>query len=194
MNDIVVNFCIEPTENAFNASAVIFNTFDDLEHEILEVLSSSLPAIYTIGLLQHLLNQVPADKAPSFIGSNYWVEEPKCMEWLYSTEPNPVIYVNLGSVTTMTDHQLIEFAWGLANSKKTFLWVIRSQILEGESAVLPPEFFNRNQRKRLLDRLVSPKRSANSRSHYWVSNALWLEFNDGKFVWRCAHDMLAILC
>ncbi|KAJ0087543.1 hypothetical protein Patl1_07564 [Pistacia atlantica] len=49
------------------------------------------------------------------------------MEWLDSKEPNSVTYVNFGSVTTMTKHQLVEFAWGLTNSEKTFLWVIRSK-------------------------------------------------------------------
>ncbi|KAL6179933.1 hypothetical protein ACLB2K_046604 [Fragaria x ananassa] len=40
----------------------------------------------------------------------------------------------------MTDEQLIEFAWGIANSSMTFLWVIRPDLVAGKSAVVPPEF------------------------------------------------------
>ncbi|MCL7044182.1 hypothetical protein MKW94_030964 [Papaver nudicaule] len=35
---------------------------------------------------------------------------------------------------------MIEFAFGLANSKHTFLWIIRSDLVLGDSAILPPEF------------------------------------------------------
>jgi len=31
--------------------------------------------------------------------------------------------VNFGNITVMTQQQLVEFAWGLAISKKTFLWI-----------------------------------------------------------------------
>ncbi|PIA50832.1 hypothetical protein AQUCO_01200240v1 [Aquilegia coerulea] len=42
----------------------------------------------------------------------------------------------------MTKDQLVEFAWGLANSKHPFLWVIRPDLVIGEAAILPPEFTN----------------------------------------------------
>ena len=34
----------------------------------------------------------------------------------------------------------VEFAWGLANSNHYFLWIIRPDLVTGESAVLPLEF------------------------------------------------------
>ncbi|KAF2299704.1 hypothetical protein GH714_002595 [Hevea brasiliensis] len=40
----------------------------------------------------------------------------------------------------MTNEQLVEFALGLANSNKTFMWVIRPDLVAGHTAVLPPEF------------------------------------------------------
>ncbi|KAG5591616.1 hypothetical protein H5410_042130 [Solanum commersonii] len=36
--------------------------------------------------------------------------------------------------------QLIEFAWGLANTKMNFLWIFRSDLVMGDSAILPYEF------------------------------------------------------
>jgi UDP:flavonoid glycosyltransferase YjiC (YdhE family) len=50
-----------------------------------------------------------------------------------------VIYVNFGSITVMTPQQLVEFGWGLANSKFMFPWIIRPDLVVGDSSILPPE-------------------------------------------------------
>ncbi|XP_057974120.1 7-deoxyloganetin glucosyltransferase-like [Malania oleifera] len=57
-------------------------------------------------------------------GSNLWKEDRSCLEWLDSREANFVVYVNFGSITVMINNQLMEFAWGLANSNQSFLWII----------------------------------------------------------------------
>ncbi|KAK2659779.1 hypothetical protein Ddye_006312 [Dipteronia dyeriana] len=121
------------------------------EGEILEAVSSTYPPIYTIGPLQLLLNlEIPADdNSSSAIKSNLWKEQPRCLEWLDTKESNSVVYVNFGSVTIMTE-QLVEFAWGLANSKHNFLWVIRPDLVIGESAILPPEFVSETKEWSLL--------------------------------------------
>ncbi|TXG52766.1 hypothetical protein EZV62_021935 [Acer yangbiense] len=151
-NDIMMNFCLGIVENTRNASALIFNTIYDLEHEVLEALSSTYPPIYTIGPLQLLLNhEIPADdNSFSGIKSNMWKEQPGCLEWLDTKESNSVVYVNFGSITVMTEQQLIEFAWGLSNSKVNFLWVIRPDLVIGESAILPPEFVAETKERSLL--------------------------------------------
>ncbi|XP_031278251.1 7-deoxyloganetin glucosyltransferase-like [Pistacia vera] len=149
-NDIMVDFALGEVENARNATALIFNTFDDLEGEILEATSPTYPPIYSIGPLQLLLNQVPLDNALSLVGSNLWKEQPGCLEWLDSKEPNSVVLVNFGSVTVITDYQLVKFSWGLANSKQSFLWVIRPDLVIGESAILPPEFMTETKERSLL--------------------------------------------
>ncbi|KAF7803733.1 7-deoxyloganetin glucosyltransferase-like [Senna tora] len=59
-----------------------------------------------------------------------------------SQKPKSVFYVNFGSITVMSPQQLYEFAWGLANSKKTFLWIIRPDLVDGGSVILSPEFHN----------------------------------------------------
>jgi len=48
--------------------------------------------------------------------------------------------VNFGSITVMTPEQLLEFAWGLADSKKPFLWIIRPDLVIGGSFILSSEF------------------------------------------------------
>ncbi|ONI35171.1 hypothetical protein PRUPE_1G520200 [Prunus persica] len=149
-DDIMLDFVVHETERTRKASAVIFNTFHDFEHEVLNALSTLLPPIYSIGPLHLQINQIPADSELKEIRSNLWTEEPECLEWLDSKEPNSVVYVNFGSITVMTAEQLIEFAWGLANSNQTFFWVIRPDLVGGDSAVVPPEFVEETKERSLL--------------------------------------------
>ncbi|KAM3742372.1 hypothetical protein ACB098_07G065300 [Castanea mollissima] len=133
-NDIVLKFVLHETERTLRASAIILNTFDSFEQDVLDALSSMLPRIYTIGPLSLLADQIEDDNLKS-INSNLWKEEPGCLEWLNSKEPNSVVYVNFGSKTVITPQQLIEFAWGLANS---------------DIAIVPPEFFTRTKNRGML--------------------------------------------
>nr|BBQ04948.1 UDP-glycosyltransferase [Rosa sp.] len=149
-DDIMLNFLVYETERSQRASAIILNTFYDLEHEVLDALSSLLPPIYTIGPVHLQLHQIPADSDLKLIESNLWIEEAECLDWLHLKEQNSVVYVNFGSITVMTAEQLIEFAWGLANSNKPFLWVIRPDLVAGESAVLPPGFLEEIKERGLL--------------------------------------------
>ncbi|KAF8406050.1 hypothetical protein HHK36_008130 [Tetracentron sinense] len=139
LNDIMLNFIMGEVERDFKASAIILNTFEILERDVLDALSSMFPPIYTIGPLQLLQNHI-SDNGLNSIESNLWQYEPGCLEWLSSKEPNSVVYVNFGSITVMNPQQMIEFAWGLANSKQTFLWIIRPNLVIGDAAILPPEF------------------------------------------------------
>ncbi|PIA50829.1 hypothetical protein AQUCO_01200237v1 [Aquilegia coerulea] len=138
-NQDVHNIMSQGALNSSKASAIILNTFDALESKVLDAIGSLLPPIYTIGPLQLLEKQIPNNELTSF-GSNLLKEHTDCLEWLDSKKPNSVVYVNFGSTTVMTKDQLVEFAWGLANSKHTFLWVIRPALVIGEAAILPPEF------------------------------------------------------
>ncbi|XP_021900833.1 7-deoxyloganetin glucosyltransferase-like [Carica papaya] len=148
-NSIMLDFIMGETDRAKRASAIVLNTFDALEHDVLSALSPLLPPIYPIGPLNFLANQLVDDETKQ-IGSNLWKEDRECLPWLDSKEANSVVYVNFGSITVVTTNQLVEFAWGLANSKKTFLWVIRPDLVVGDSAVLPPEFVEETKERCLL--------------------------------------------
>jgi hypothetical protein len=152
-NDIMVKFALGEVENARNASALIFNTFDELENDVLTALKPTYPPIFTIGPLQTLLEyEVSHDTSLNSIKSNLWIEEPNILNWLDSKQPNTVVYVNFGSVTVMSPQQLIEFAWGLVNTKLSFLWIIRPDLVIGESAILPPEIITETENRGLLAR------------------------------------------
>ncbi|KAB5551601.1 hypothetical protein DKX38_008912 [Salix brachista] len=138
-DDILFKFCAECAGRASEGSAVIFHTFDVLEQEVLNALYPMFPRVYTIGPLQLLLNQKQEANLSS-VGCNLWKEEVECLHWLDSHKPRSVIYVNFGSITTVTKEQLVEFGMGLAESGHPFLWIIRPDMVAGDSAILPPEF------------------------------------------------------
>ncbi|XP_061947544.1 7-deoxyloganetin glucosyltransferase-like [Populus nigra] len=148
-NDVMLNFVIRVIDRASKASAALVNTFDDLDHDVLVALSSMFPPIYSVGPLNLLLDQTQNDYLAS-IGSSLWKEDTECLQWLDSKDPNSVVYVNFGSITVMNPQQLLEFSWGLANSKKNFLWIIRPDLVRGESAVLPPEFLEETRERGLM--------------------------------------------
>ncbi|KAL5080298.1 hypothetical protein RYX36_008719 [Vicia faba] len=140
-NDSMVEFINEAAERAHRASAIIFNTSNELESDVLNVLSTMFPCVYAIGPLSSFLYQSPQNHLAS-LSTNLWKEDNKCLDWLESKESGSVVYVNFGSMTVMTREKLLEFAWGLANSKQSFLWIIRPDLVIGGSVVLSSEYVN----------------------------------------------------
>ncbi|XP_055833835.1 7-deoxyloganetin glucosyltransferase-like isoform X2 [Solanum dulcamara] len=133
-------------------SALILNTFDMLENDVLQQMATKFPVVnYPIGPLHRLmLNNTTQDEDLKSIGSNLWKEDTHCLEWLDTKQPNSVVYVNFGSITVLSIEQVIEFAWGLANSKMNFLWIVRSDLVMGDSAMLPHEFLAETKERGLL--------------------------------------------
>jgi len=79
-----------------------------------------------------------------------WKEESGCLTWLDTRKPCSVLYVCLGSLAVLSNEELLEFAWGLASSNQSFLWVVRPDIVHGESAILPKEFIEETKDRGLL--------------------------------------------
>ncbi|KAB5551596.1 hypothetical protein DKX38_008907 [Salix brachista] len=138
-DDIFFKYSVECAGRASEGSALIFHTFDVLEQEVLNALYPMFPRVYTIGPLQLLRNQ-KQEADLSSVACNLWKEEVECLHWLDSHKPRSLIYVNFGSITTVTKEQLVEFGMGLAESGHPFLWIIRPDMVAGDSAILPPEF------------------------------------------------------
>ncbi|CAN6373524.1 unnamed protein product [Urochloa humidicola] len=62
----------------------------------------------------------------------------QCLGWLDAREPGSVLYVSFGSLAVVEPHEFVELAWGLALSKRPFLWVVRPKLIHGfESCELP---------------------------------------------------------
>lgn len=148
-NDFMLKFIMVAVERASESSAILIHTFDRLEREALDAVSSMFPCFYAIGPLQLLLNHTPESSLQS-VGYNLWKEETECLEWLESREPNSVVYVNFGSVAVLSNQQLLEFGMGLVNSKYLFLWIIRPDLVIGENAVFPSEFVAATKERGLI--------------------------------------------
>ncbi|KAF8780658.1 hypothetical protein HU200_001261 [Digitaria exilis] len=151
-DDIMLNFLMREAERLSLPDAVMINTFEDLEATTLNAMRHILPApVYAVGpLLLRERHVIPEDGPLAGLGSNLWKEQDGLMEWLAGHTPRSVVYVNYGSVTVMTSSQLLEFAWGLANSGYAFVWNIRRDLVKGDSAVLPPEFSSAVEGRALL--------------------------------------------
>uniref|UniRef100_A0A0D9W5N8 Glycosyltransferase n=1 Tax=Leersia perrieri TaxID=77586 RepID=A0A0D9W5N8_9ORYZ len=153
-DDFMFHFPVHVTERLAEADAVILNTFDELEPEALAAMRAMIPAtasIHTIGPLAFLAEQtVPKGSPIDALGSNLWKEDATCFGWLDGKPPRSVVFVNYGSVTVMSNEELVEFAWGLANSGHDFLWIIRPDLVNGDAAVLPPEFLDAVEGRGLL--------------------------------------------
>nr|XP_015880724.2 7-deoxyloganetin glucosyltransferase-like [Ziziphus jujuba var. spinosa] len=144
------NFAREAADRAHKATAVVIQTFDALERDVLEAISSTIPHSYAIGPLQLLLDHIPEDHPGINVGYSLWKEDSECLQWLQTKPPNSVVYVNFGSTTVMTPQQLVEFGFGLANSNQPFLWIIRPDLVVGESAVLPAELADQIKEKGVI--------------------------------------------
>ncbi|PWA45187.1 UDP-glucuronosyl/UDP-glucosyltransferase [Artemisia annua] len=140
-DDHALNFLVETAQLADKVLHNVIHTFDELESTLVKELKSIFPHIYTVGPLQLLMNQVMIKETnnSSFNGYSLWNEEPECIQWLQSKEPNSVVYVNFGSLAVMSLEDLIEFGWGLVDSNHYFLWIIRTDLVDGGSLALPPE-------------------------------------------------------
>ncbi|XP_047321439.1 7-deoxyloganetin glucosyltransferase-like [Impatiens glandulifera] len=152
-NHPIFHLAMEAAEAVPRASALGIETYESLEPKILNHLSAKFPKVFAVGPLQLLLNRISSTSNSPYldsVGYNMWVEAPECLKWLDSMCDKTVVFVNFGSITPVTPQQFIEFAWGLANSKQHFLWIIRPDMVIGESSVLPPEFLEETKGRSMI--------------------------------------------
>ncbi|KAM3254009.1 hypothetical protein ACQJBY_047868 [Aegilops geniculata] len=146
-DDFGLRFSMVEANGCTKADALILNTFDDLEADVLAALRAEYPRIYTVGPLGSLLNhhhhQRDDDASGSAGGLSLWKQDSECLAWLDMQQPGSIVYANFGSLTVLSTDQLAEFAWGLASSGHPFLWSIRDNLVLGAGtgmSSLPPEF------------------------------------------------------
>ncbi|MCD7467059.1 hypothetical protein HAX54_004252 [Datura stramonium] len=109
---------LEKVADLGSSVAIIWNTMGDLENRALSWLQQYYQVpIFTIG---------PLHKMASSSLTSLAEEDANCISWLDTQAPNSVLYVSLGSIVVMDENELIETAWGLFNSNRPFLWVVRS--------------------------------------------------------------------
>ncbi|CAN6248109.1 unnamed protein product [Urochloa humidicola] len=151
-DDIMLNFFIHVTAGMSQASAVAINTFDDLDAPLLTAMADLLALpIYPVGpFTLTVRNNVPPGSPVAAMGSNLWKEDDAPLRWLDGQPKHSVVYVNFGSITVMSDEQLAEFAWGLANTGYAFLWNVRPDLVKGGSGALPEGFVAATEGRSML--------------------------------------------
>lgn len=116
---------------------VLMDTFDELEHEIIEFASKLCP-IKPVGPL------FKNPKATSAVRGDF-MKADDCIEWLDSRPPLSVVYISFGSVVYLKQEQVDEIAYGLLNSGISFIWVMKPPHKDAglELLVLPDGFLEK---------------------------------------------------
>lgn len=126
------------------SSAVIWNTIPWLEPSELTQIKAKFFKKVPIFPVAPIHKISPISSSSSLLN-----EDSTCLPWLHKQPPNSVIYVSLGSIALLTNQQLLEMAWGLANSKQPFLWVIRPGSVQGSDGI---EFVSKEFQEKVGDR------------------------------------------
>ena len=120
-HNVLLNM-VKETKN--NCQGMICNTFKELEGSILDTLQAKMLAtpIFLIG---------PLHKYSSTSSSSLVAQGQSSITWLNEQSPHSVLYVSFGTVAGISKEQLLEVAFGIANSQQPFLWVIGPRLLNG---------------------------------------------------------------
>ncbi|XP_010429148.1 PREDICTED: UDP-glycosyltransferase 84A1-like [Camelina sativa] len=121
---------------------VLINSFDALEQEVIDYMSTLCP-IKTIGPLSIFAKTVTSDVSADMCKSS-----DQCLDWLDSRPKSSVVYISFGTVAYFNQEQMEEIAHGVLKSGLSFLWVIRPpmQALNLKTNVLPQELLDATSR------------------------------------------------
>ncbi|GMY32907.1 UDP-glycosyltransferase 74E2-like [Fagus crenata] len=146
MYAVELNLVVNQFSNFQEANWLFCNTFDKLEHEVVNWMANKWP-IKTIGPSipsMYLDKRLEDDKE---YGLNLFKPNmDACLRWLDAKEIGSVVYTSFGSLATLGEEQMEELTWGLKNTNCNFLWVFR----EAEEKKLPINFLRETAEKGLI--------------------------------------------
>lgn len=125
------DFIFEETLAMTQASAIILNTFEQLEPSIITKLATIFPKVYSIGPLHTLCKTMITTNSNSSPHKDGRLrkEDRSCITWLDHQKAKSVLYVSFGTVVKLSHEQLMEFWHGLVNSLKPFLLVLQKDLI-----------------------------------------------------------------
>ncbi|KAI3990364.1 hypothetical protein MKX01_029733 [Papaver californicum] len=141
-----LKFILDQLCNIKEADWVLFNSFDQLEEEVVEWMSK-MCRVKTIGPTipsVYLDNRIEGDKDYGF--NLFKPNEDACANWLNTKQPGTVVYISFGSAASLGPKQMEELAWYLKESQTHFLWVVR----ESEEGKLPINFLQETSKYGLV--------------------------------------------
>ncbi|PIN07991.1 UDP-glucuronosyl and UDP-glucosyl transferase [Handroanthus impetiginosus] len=133
-------------KNLSKPFCILMDTFQELEHDIIEYMSKISRPIKTIGPLFRPLktNTTTANSNSNAVRADFYTAD-SCIDWLDSKPPRTVVYISFGSIVHPKQEQIDEIAFGLLSSEVTFLWVLRPPPTESKEGprVLPKGFLEK---------------------------------------------------
>ncbi|XP_050257959.1 mogroside IE synthase-like isoform X5 [Quercus robur] len=133
--------------NILEANCLLCNTFNELENEVVNWMTSQQWPVKTIGPAIpsiYLDKRLEDDK--EYGVHLFKPDVDACMKWLDTKETDSVVYTSFGSLASLGEEQMDELTRGLKNSNCYFLWVVR----ETEQEKLPPNFLQETSEKGLV--------------------------------------------
>ncbi|KAI3683828.1 hypothetical protein L1987_84343 [Smallanthus sonchifolius] len=119
---------------ADDANGIVVNSFDELEpNYVNELAKAKDKKVWCIGPVS-MHNRSFLDVAER--GKKAGIDEGDCLKWLDTKEPRSVIFVCLGSMSSICREQILELGLGLELSNTPFIWCIRSTTDETERWLL----------------------------------------------------------
>ncbi|KAH7669675.1 UDP-glucosyl transferase 73C protein [Dioscorea alata] len=146
----------ELQEGENSADGIIVNSFDELEPEYAEFLAKATKKrVWTVGPVS-LSSEDKLDVSER--GNKADINEEDCLHWLNTQVPGSVIYVSFGSMGKLAPEQVKELGFGLEETKRPFIWVMKTSEKSPElEEWLAGEFRERNEGKCFLIRGWAPQ-------------------------------------
>eukprot|EP00253_Pinus_taeda_P028533 PITA_28533 len=122
------------------ADWVLCNSFDELERPAVNAVSLEHPILLVGPQLPSGYFKDKSTDEDMRVGTSIWTEY-DTSAWL-DTKPNrSVIYVSFGSMTQLSNAQLVEMAMALKDSGQPFLWVLRPTLASSTVSDSLPDGF-----------------------------------------------------
>ncbi|KAM0941959.1 putative trans-zeatin O-beta-D-glucosyltransferase [Dioscorea sansibarensis] len=139
-----------------SADGIIVNSFDELEPEYAEFLAKATKKrVWTVGPVS-LSSEDKLDVSER--GNKADINEQDCLHWLNTQVPGSVIYVSFGSMGKLAAGQVMELGFGLEETKRPFIWVMKTSEKSPElEEWLAGEFRERTEGKCFLIRGWAPQ-------------------------------------
>ncbi|XVE52581.1 hypothetical protein DITRI_Ditri02bG0133100 [Diplodiscus trichospermus] len=123
ITDTNLQLMAQTTRKNCNGDGLLLNTFEELEGAILSHMRTKCPKVYTIGPLHaHYKTRLAETYETSFDQSSngLWEVDRSCLSWLDNQPNESIVYASFGSFVVLSREQIMEFWFGIVNSRKRF--------------------------------------------------------------------------
>ncbi|XP_031258434.1 UDP-glycosyltransferase 83A1-like [Pistacia vera] len=142
---------------------VLSNSFYELDPSSCDLVPNILP-----------IGPLLASNNSRHLAGSLRPEDSTCLSWLDKQSIGSVIYVSLGSTATLNQQQFEELALGLESSSQPFLWVVRSDLVDGSLTGFPDGFKERiTGRGKIVEWAAQEKVLAHPSVACFVSHCGW---------------------